>query len=170
MKIKSALNVKFYVVTVLMLCMVALVWYGVYFINANEVMTDEGSMDGDVKALLTVILSVVATSWTLSLLTLVRQIILGYGFIMDEKGIHNTATAIMILSFVFVVPVKSIPYGAILSFSDADGVPTARLDKSRLSASPLLRPFVRMEYHFFASFTKDCSSEVKEAMKQYANK
>lgn len=168
--LKTKLNVKFCIVTVLLLSIVALAWYGIYFIKTNEVMTEDGPMGDGTRSLIAALLSVVALSWTASLLTMIRQIVLGSGFVMDENGIHDTATAVMIFSFIFVVPVKCIPYDAILSFEEINGIPTARLDKSRLTVLPFFRPFVRGEYHFFSGFTKDCSRDVIAAVKRYAHK
>ena len=94
---KARLNLKFYIISIVMLCLVVFVWYGIYFLNSNEIlMEDNTPMDAGTKSLFTVLMSIVAISWTASLLTLIRQMLLGYAFRIDENGIHDTATVIRI--------------------------------------------------------------------------
>ena len=166
--IKAKLNLKFYFVFLLMFCLVAFVWYGIYFLNSNEILINDNTpIDAETKLLFTVILSIIAVSWTISLLTLMRQMILGYAFCIDEGGIHNTATAIMILAFIFVVPIKRIPYNAIQQLSEENGILTIRIDKSKIQVIPFLKPFVRKEYHFFSGFTKEKVENIKETLNDF---
>ncbi len=167
MVVKPKLNLKYYVVTLLLLLIVVLAWYGIYFISANEVMMEEEPMDEGTKSLIAVLLSVIALSWSVSLATMIRQIVLGYGFIMDETGIRNTATAVMVFSLIFVIPIKRIPYSAITKLTEEDGIPTAKLNKAKLIVAPVLRPFARGEYHFFAGFIKEAPKEIGRAVKLF---
>ena len=43
MKFKAKLNLKFYIVSILLLGIVALGWYGVYFLNANEILMEDNT-------------------------------------------------------------------------------------------------------------------------------
>ena len=165
---KARLNLKFYIISIVMLCLVVFVWYGIYFLNSNEIlMEDNTPMDAGTKSLFTILMSVVAISWIASLLTLIRQIVLGYAFRVDEDGIHSTATAIVILAFIFVVPIKRIPYSAIQQFSEENGILTIRIDKSKIQVVPFLKPFVRKEYHFFSGFTKEKGENIKETLNDF---
>ena len=165
---KARLNLKFYIISIVMLCLVVFVWYGIYFLNSNEIlMEDNTPMDAGTKSLFTILMSVVAISCIASLLTLIRQIVLGYAFRVDEDGIHSTATAIVILAFIFVVPIKRIPYSAIQQFSEENGILTIRIDKSKIQVVPFLRPFVRKEYHFFSGFTKEKVENIKETLNDF---
>ena len=56
----------------------------------------------------------------------------GYAFVIDENGIHNTATAINVLAFIFVVPIRTIPFSAIEGFSEDNGVFTLEIDKTKI--------------------------------------
>ena len=171
MTFKARLNLKFYIVSVLLLCLVLFICYGIYFLNTNEIlMEDNSAMDSGTKALFTVFMSLVGFSWTMSLFTLVRQIIAGIAFYMDNDGIHTTATAVMVLAFIFVVPVKTIPYDAIVQVSEDNGILSIKLDKSKIAVLPILRLFVRKEYHFFSGFTKENLSEVKQILNQFVEK
>ena len=165
---KARLNLKFYIISIVMLCLVIFVWYGICFLNSNEIlMEDNTSMDAGTKSLFTVFMSIVAISWTASLLTLIRQTLLGYAFRVDEDGIHNTATAIMILAFIFVVPIKRIPYNAIQQLSEENGILTILIDKSKIQVAPFFKPFVRKEYHFFSGFTKENVENIKETLNDF---
>ena len=168
MTFKAKLNLKFYIVSALLLCLVLFIWYGIYFLNTNEIrMEDNSPMDSETKALFTVLMSLVCFSWTMSLLTLIRQIILGCAFHMDEAGIHTTATAVMVFAFIFVIPIKTIPYDAIVQVSEDNGILSIKLDKSKIAVLPILRLFARKEYHFFSGFTKETQSEIKHVLEQF---
>jgi len=93
--------------------------------------------------------------------------LLGYAFRIDENGIHDTATAIMILAFIFVVPIRRIPYNAIQQISEENGILTIRIDKSKIQVVPFLKPFVRKEYHFFSGFTKEKVENIKETLNDF---
>ena len=168
MTFKARLNLKFYIVSVLLLCLVLFAWYGIYFLNTNEIlMEDNTPMDSGTKGTFTALMSVVAVSWTMSFFALVRQIVAGIAFCMDNDGIHTTATAVMILAFIFVVPIKTIPYDAIAQVHEDNGILSVKIDKSKISVLPILKLFVRMEYRFFSGFTKENSSEIKQMLTQF---
>lgn len=168
MTLKARLNSKFYIATCLLLCCVLFSCYGIYFLNANEILVgDDTPMSTEMKLLFTVLLSAVAISWIISLLTLIRQMITGSAFYMDEGGIHKTSTAIMIFAFIFIIPIKRIPYHAIKSISDENGILSIKFDKSQIEVFPLLRFFARSEYHFFAGCTKEKTSDIKSLLDQF---
>ena len=161
--LKAKLSIKFYVVTCILLGLVIFCWYGIYFLNANEILLEDGTpMDSQTKLIFSVIMSIIVSSWTLSLLTVIRQMFLGCAFYIDENGIHSTATAILILAFIFVVPVKRIPYEAIEQITEENGILSIKIDKSKIQTIAILKPFVRKEYHFFSGFTKEKTQNIKE--------
>ena len=95
--LKAKFSIKFYIVAILLLAMVIFGWYGIYFLNANEILTEDNTaMDSDYKLIFTVLFSLIVSTWSLSLVTVIRQMILGCAFRIDEKGIHDTATGIVI--------------------------------------------------------------------------
>lgn len=168
MKFEAKLNLKFYIVTALLFGLVILLCYGVYFLNANEIlMEDDLPMDSGTKTLFTVLMSAVALSWSVSLLALIRQIVLGFAFYIDEEGIHYTATAIIVLAFILVVPINTIPFDAVKNVLDEDGILTLEVDKSKTDVHPLLRPFARKNYHFFLGFTSRKNEEIKTELNKY---
>ena len=165
---KARLTIKFYIISIVMFCLVAFAWYGIYFLNSNEIlMEDNAPMDTGTKSLFTVLMSIVAISWTASLLTLIRQMLLGQAFRIDEDGIHNTVTAIIILAFVFVVPIKRIPYNAIQQLSEENGILTVRMDKAKIQAAPILKLFAQKDYHFFSGFTKEKTENIKATLNDF---
>lgn len=165
---KAKLNAKFYITSVLLLGLVVFIWYAIYFLNANEIlMEDHTPMDPGVKTLFTVALGAVALSWTMSLLTLVRQIIAGVAFRMDEEGIHTTATIVRFFAFIFIVPVKTIPYDAIRRIYKENGILSATIKKSKVQIFPVLKPFLGKEYHFFFGFTREKQDEIGQTIHQF---
>lgn len=171
MTFKAGLNLKFYIVSSLLLCFVLLVWYGVYFLNTNEIlMEDNIPMDLGTKIFFTVFMSLVGASWTISLFALIRQMIFGTAFCIDNNGIHTTATVSVLLAFIFVIPIKTIPYNAIVEISEEKGSLSIKIDKSKIEVLPILRPFVRKEYHFFLGFTKENQSDIKQMFYRFVEK
>ena len=166
--IKARVSLKFYIVSFVLLALVVFVWYGIYFLNANEILMEDGApMDSTTKMIFTVLMSLIAFSWSVSSLILIRQMLLKYAFVMDEDGIHNTVTAIVILAFIVIVPVKLIPYDAVLYTKEEDGILTSKLDKAKCVTSPVFKPFMRSEYHFFSGFTSEKQENIKNTLDKY---
>ncbi len=167
MKFKAKLNLKFYIVSVLLLGIVVLGWYALFFLNANEILMDNAPMDRETKMFFTVAIGAIVLSWTFSLFTLIRQVLFGCAFVMDDNGIHTTATAINVLAFIFVVPVKRIPFCAIERVSEEDGVLTLHIDKAKIDVNPVLRIFARKRYHLFSGFTAEKQDIIKAELEKH---
>lgn len=168
MKLKAKLNTKFYIVTVLLLGIVILGWYGVYFLNANTILTENDvPISNECKFIFSILFGTIIFSWTLSLFALIRQSVLGCAFEMDDTGIHLTSTATILLAFVLVSPIKEIPYSAIKKIENENAVFTVYIDKSKIKANSILKLFVRTKYHFFKGFTTATEIEIKEVLRSY---
>ena len=164
---KAHLNGKFYF-TVLLLCgMIAFVAYGIYFVNHEVILMEDGTpMGTGTKWMMSVLFGIVLLSWCLSLLTLVRQMLLGQAFVLDAQGVHGTASALLIFTLLLVVPVRSIPFAAVTRITKQNAMLTLHLDKSKLDVFPLFRPFVRKEYRLFMGFTKESPREIREGLEE----
>lgn len=161
---KAKLNFKFYLVALVFLGVVVLGWYGIYFLQTHEILMENGEpMESTTRIVFLVLGLLIVLSWTFSFLIVLIQALRGYGFYMDEDGIHNTVTAIVFLSFIFVVPIKEIPYFAIIKTVENRGVVTLVLDKSKLRMSSFLNMFAQQEYHFFHTFITAKQEDVQEA-------
>lgn len=158
---KARLGMKFYIAAFLLFCLTALGWYGVYFLNSNVIYTDGSQMDGAAKTVLSAAIGAVLLSWTFSLIAMIRQIITGHAFTIDGSGIGSTVTAFMFLAFIFVVPVKNIPYSAIEKITVDKGITTLRLKKREIKTNPALLPFLPKEFHFFAGYTAEPQDLIK---------
>lgn len=168
MKFKAKLNLKFYILSILLLGIIVLGWYGIYFLNANEIlMEDNMPMDVQTKLFFTIVLGLIVLSWTLSFFTLIRQALFGHAFAIDENGIHTTATAINVLAFIFVVPIRTIPFSAIERISEDDGVLTLHIDKAEIDMIPILRIFARKRYHLFSGFTAEKQDIIKVELEKF---
>lgn len=82
----------------------------------------------------------------ITFLTMIRQMMIGYAFSMDAEGIHLTATAINVLAFIFIVPIRKIPYSAIEKVSQENGSLCLHIDKSEIDIIPIFRVFARKKY------------------------
>lgn len=154
MEFKAELNLKFYIVLILLLAITVFGWYGLFFLNTNEIlMEDNVPMGNQIKMFFSGIIGLVVLSWTISLFVLLRQMFIGYAFSIDEEGINLTATAVNILAFIFVVPIRKIPFTAIKRVSLENGKLVIHIDKSKIDINPIFRIFARKKYHFFSGFT-----------------
>ena len=170
MTFKAKLNLKFYIVAVLLLGIVVFGWYGLFFLNSNEIlMEDNLPMSNQTKAFFTIAIGIIVLSWTFSLFTVIRQILIGYAFSIDKDGIRYTATAVNILAFIFVVPIRKIPYSAIEKISQDDGVLTLHIDKTKIDMVPLFRIFARRKYHMFCGFTVEKQADIKAELEKYCS-
>lgn len=168
MEINAKLNMKFYIVAVLLLGLVIFGWYGVWFLNANTIlMEDDTVMTPDTKLAITVIFSAIILTWTLSLLTVFSLAIKGRAFTMDESGIHDTATGLLFLSLILIVPVRNIPYKAIKKVEKENGGIVIHIDKSKIDVNPMVRLFVRRQYSFFAGFTRVKTDEIEAILDRF---
>lgn len=166
MKFVAKLNLKFYIVMVLLFGITVLGWYGLFFLNANQIlMEDNTPMDSQTKILFSVVIGFAVLSWTFSLFAILKQMFVGYAFSIDESGINRTLTAINIFAFIFVVPIKNIPFDAIEKVSKEDGTLTINIDKSKIEVSSIFRIFARKKYHFFAGFTEAKQEEIQKQLK-----
>jgi len=163
MKFKASLNLRFYICTILLLGITVFGWYALWFLNANEIlMEDNTPMDLETKRIFTIIMGIVILSWTASLFVLVRQIFLNKAFWLDGEGIHQTLTAVNILAFIFIVPIKTIPFSAINKIYEENGILTAEIDKAQLDMPFLYRLLTGKKYHFFKGFTTVNQDEIKD--------
>ena len=168
---KAKLNFKFYLVALILLGVVAFGWYGIYFLQTHEILMENGEpMEATNRMVFTVLGVLIVLSWTFSFLMVLIQALRGYAFYMDEDGIHNTATVLVFLAFIFVVPIKEIPYSAIIKTLEVRGIATLVLDKSKLRMSSFLNMFAQQEYHFFHTFTRAKQEEIQEAYYHFSMK
>ena len=72
------------------------------------------------------------TSWLSLNITFIKN--RGVAFVIDKDGIHNTYYIKLILAFIIVVPIKTIPWKYVKDLNDNDdsGVFTISLDKKDL--------------------------------------
>lgn len=158
----AKLNIKYYICTVLLAGFSAFGWYGIYFLNANTVLIENAPMSDSTKILFTSLMAAIILSWTLSFFVMLRQIIIGKAFVLDKSGIHNTVSATGLLAFIFIVPVKYIPYSAIQSIEKHKKSVTITIDKSKVTTTSVFRPLVRKNYNFFNEFTTAKTDDIYE--------
>lgn len=171
MVFKAELNKKFYIVSVVLFGVAAFAWYAIYFLNTQEILMEDGTpMGADSRGLFSLLLAIVGTSWTLSLVTVIRQAFRGYAFYMDEMGIHATATGLILFTLILIVPVRCIPYRAIKSVRWEEGILCLSFDKKEIDISPILRPFARREFRFFVGYTKEDQKTIEAALASFREK
>ena len=165
MCIKAMLNKKYYIITFIFTAVLIFMWYGIYFMNTNQILWEDNTpITNDEKLVFNIIFGAIVTIWSISLMVMIRQIFIGHAFYLDSQGIHNTLNATILFALIFVIPVKSIPLSAILSVSEDKEMLSICIDKSKVSVFPIFRPFVRKTYHFCWGFSKTGIDEIKNFM------
>ncbi len=168
MKFKAKFNAKFYIAFVLLLGCVILGWDGLYFLNANEILTEDNTpMDPTTKLLFSVAVGAIVLSWTVSLMAMIRQLLIGRGFALEKDGICCTLSASMFLAFVFVIPIRKIPYEAIERVCEENGTLTLLINKKKVDTLWIFRPFVSKRYHLFSGFTTETQERIKAELNVY---
>ena len=145
---------RIYAAAVLLLGAVCIAVDAIWFLQSHSVEMDGAPMSPAVKGLFTLLSGAVTVSWVISLVAVVGRLIGGTAWRMDETGIHSTLNGTILFAFIFVIPVKHIPWAAVSSLAVEDGVLTARIDKKAVSVFPIFRPFLRKSYHFCQGFTE----------------
>lgn len=171
MELTAKLNAKFYVVTVLFSGIVVLGWYGIWFLNSNVIlMENESPMTGETKMLFTLFMAAAVLSWSVSLVSMLRQILFGCAFKMDESGIHTTSTVMIFLAFILVIPIKTIPYDAIVGIKKENNVIILHIDKARVTGCSFLRLFIRKQYSLFEGFTTVNKMDIENILNIYVKR
>ena len=139
----------------------------VYSFFSGEILIENKPPSNEEKWFFIIVLCIVLTSWTMSAFSLLRHIISGYAFCMDENGIHSTSTAIIIFSLVFVIPVRTIPYSAIERIEKEKEALTLILKKSEIDVFPPFRLFMAKRYRLFYGFTVEKHERVKAELNRF---
>ena len=160
---------KFYVLFAIFAVVTLLLTFALIRTGKMEILLEDGTpMGAGAKLLLTTLLFAVIFTWLVSLLTLIK--LGGTAFIIDKDGIHATVSGGILFAFILFVPVRRIPFDAILSLSEENGILSAKLDKSKLETPAIFRPFLRSEYHFLSGFTTAKVGQIREAIARFTGK
>jgi len=130
----------------------------VYMLLNGDITDESGeTLTGALAVIPSVLIILVCSTYLITVLSLLKNVIKykGNAFVIDDKGIHNTLTFINFLAFVFVVPVKFIPWSAV-SYVDMSGGPMHIRVKVRECKMSLLAKLVVgiKGYSFCYSFKK----------------
>jgi len=107
--------------------------------------------------LLPILLGLPVSSYLFSFVVMLRQYIVhkGNALTLTERGIENTLTFTVILAFVFVLPVKCIPWSAIKSLDDSEGFFHIRIKTGMAQTSKLAKGILWIRgYRFCYKFMK----------------
>lgn len=151
-----------------LLAITAIGWYGLWFINTETIHMEDGSVMGnDFKLIASAVMGAAVLSWTFSLVTVIRQIFSGCAFTISEEGVCNTYCAVSFLAFIFVIPIKRIPYSAIKELREEGSALVATLDKKQIEVFPAVRFLVPREYNFMYGQTKSKVPEIRSELSKY---
>ncbi|MBQ7131390.1 MAG: hypothetical protein IJO29_02360 [Oscillospiraceae bacterium] len=155
--IEKKFNLKVYFFILLFALILPLAAKVVYMLLSGQVTYENNEKVPFVlAAVISVLTILVCSTYALSLITLLKQVIChkNSAFKLDENGIYDTVCAVMFLAFVIVVPIKHIPFSSVTyTDSDEDSI-YIRMKTKEVNAGRTAKIILAiMGYHFCYSFT-----------------
>ena len=146
----------------------AAIWFACQLIGGG-VMTENGPMDKNESLFLGIGVLLIALSWLWSAFVMLSYCVKGVGFVMDENGISQTFVGIVLLAFMVMLPVKQIPWDAVVAVTkDENGALKLKLQTGKVKAPFLAKLILKMGYSFpICSLGRAEKEEWKTAMKNY---
>lgn len=148
------LNFRFAVCLGILAAVLMLVASFLYRLFSGEVIDESGT---DVPMIIKVLIAVIASTYLVSAITMLRQYIVNRGtaFELSDSGIGNTMVCVMLFAIILVIPVKCIPWEAVKCvYIEPDGY-KAEIDTEKLNINFLSKLILKFSgYHFCNKFTK----------------
>ena len=156
------LNCRFWTALIGLLLILVLAAKGVSVLWTDTILDETDTPLGmGVQRTLAVMIMVICSSWLYSALVMLKQCIVhrGRGFILTEEGVEHTLTFVLFLAFVFVLPVRRIPWSAVKAWDAETGY--IRVRRKPIRAGFLAKTLIAVKgYSFCNSFVKpELSSE-----------
>lgn len=152
-------GVWYYIAMIGLGAVVALGMEVVYMLANGKVQYEGGPMPQTEANILAIVMAIILITYAISALSMLMHLIAFKGAAMEvtEEGIENTLTAIVILAFVVVLPVKKIPWNAMTRTKNADkdmGI-HVKVDKELVEAAPAAKMILRIRgFNFCKSFCR----------------
>ncbi len=156
--IERKFNWKVYTFIVFFSFVLFMAGKAVYMLLGGQVTDESGkTLNGALAIIPSILIIIVCSTYLLTVLSLLKNVLKykGKAFTIDEKGIHNTLTFINFFAFIFVLPIKFIPWSAV-SYVDMSGGPMyIRVKVKECKMSLLAKLVVSIKgYAFCYSFKK----------------
>jgi len=156
------LNAKFAICLAAIIVVILLAIRCIYMFFTGQIIDEKGESCGKVlDTVFGLLFSIIASSYIYSAITMLRQYIFhsGNAFELTERGIENTMVSINILAFIFVMPVKCIPWDAVKSVSPDGSGYDASVNIKKVKANFLAKLVLLTGYGFCNKFTKEKITE-----------
>lgn len=146
----------------------AAIWFACLLIGGG-VMTENGPMDKNESLFLGIGVLLIALSWIWSAWVMLSFCVKGVAFVMDENGISQTFVGIVLLAFMVMLPVKQIPWDAVVAVTkDENDALKLKLQTGKVKAPFLAKLILKMGYSFpICSLGRAEKEEWKTAMENY---
>lgn len=147
------LNKKFLLATLALSTVVVLCVSTSYKLLSSKIIIEDANINSGL--LLAAILIIVSISYLYSVIVMIRQYVVysKSAFTITGEGIQNTIVGMNLLAFIFVAPIKEIPWDAIKSIEKTQGFYIAKLDLKKVQAGPIAKLTIKMTgYKFCSSF------------------
>lgn len=128
----------------------------IWMLLSGEVMDGDEEMSRGMAIFLSVLIGLAFSTYIETAAVLLWQLIRFDGCALEitENGIENTLVYVNILAFMFVFPVKRIPWEAV-KYADFDDEPYIRVDTKQVRAGWFAKAILFvLGYHFCLPFVK----------------
>ena len=118
--------------------------------------------EGGEGIVLPVAFAIAGVTYLIVAVTMILQLVFykGSGLKMNEEGIHDTFVLTNIFAFFFAMPVKFIPWDAVIAFDEEKGYMVAYLDTSKVNAGGLAKSLLKLGgYRFCGPFVEPAVTE-----------
>lgn len=152
---KKRFNLSFYICFAGIGMVLALVIKVLVMLFKNKIEMEDGPMSLPMRIFLIFAILIVSLNYFISfanmLIVLVRN--KGSAFIMDESGIYNCLTFIIIFAFIFVRKVDFIPREALSNINRDGKYLKATVNTKIIKASPIAKLLIKINgFNFGANF------------------
>jgi len=148
---KHKLGWRFWFFYIFLLGILLLGIRAISMLVAGQVTLEDEPMSPVFAWVMSMMLSIPLSSYLYSVITMTKQLI-GHqktALTITEEGIENTLTFVYLLAFVFVVPVKCIPWCSVTYWDDEDKHPYIRVKVGQIHASPLAKLILWVRGYMF---------------------
>ncbi len=155
---KFKLNWRFWFFTVLFGSIQPLGYYFLWSVSTQGLNDESGKEDSGVTLFVLCAVAICLLSYLITVINLLSVWVKnkGYGLSITDKGIENTFIVCNFLALFIVVPVKLMPWDAVIQVhNEDDGLFYVRVDKHKVKTSFLGQALIGISgYHFCQGFVK----------------
>lgn len=150
---------KFYITLVFLLTVIALIAKVFFMLYTDQVSygENEEAITGWFRILITCLFALPTSSYIISAVSMIKHLIRNgaTAIKLTPNGVEDTLVGMVFLAFIFIVPVKLIPWEAVKYSSKTNDMPYIRVRRKMINAGFLARIIISIKgFSFCPLFAK----------------